>query len=240
MYKKKLLLFGILVVLLSPLFVTSVSAGFVGGGGGGGGNPVEKYGFFFWTSWDVGTQESIDFYESVLQSKGYTTYEFKDLTHGTTEYTIDEIFVLIDSIEDYNDILFFYFAGHGDYHQTANDYSEVWVTPATTLYSVTLKAKSYLLETTDVSIFVQACHAGDFVDEFEDRNGYLVMTASSEHTESFNYHGVSYFSSYFFGDLALYPGHSAVDAFYNAKLFYSVWFPRHYPEIVDNSDYDFF
>ena len=183
MYKKKLLLFGFLVVLLSPLFVTSVSAGFVGGGGGG--NPVKKLGFFFWASEGVGNQQSIDEYEYILQSKGYTTYEFYNMTRGTTIYSIDTVFTFIDSLEDSNDILFFYFAGHGWYYSQA-DMSVIYVKPGTFLSSADLLSKSNLLEATDVAIFVQGCYAGDFVDKFENKNGYLVMTASDQWHESFS------------------------------------------------------
>jgi len=240
MYKKKLVLYGVLFALLSTSFLTSAAAYFDGGGGGNP-NPVEKYGFFFWTSYDIGNQQCIDDYESILQTKGYTTYEFKDLKYGNTQYTIASVFNFIDGIEDNNDILFFYFCGHGSY----DSYSDI---SAVCIKSSTLKINSNQLryycdkfEATDVSILVDACYAGDFVDMFETKGGYLVMTTSDQcHRMWYHPGGEGCFSDTFWNDLAIYPQHSAVTAFYNAKLVWSVLPRWHYPEIVDNSDYDFF
>ncbi len=107
-----------------------------------------------------------------------------------------------------------------------------------TISSYMMQLEFAMFEATDVAILVDTCYAGDFVDRFANHNGYLVMTSSDESHESKAWPNPKEgkFSRTFWIDLAIWSGHSAVDAFYNARLYW--WF--YYPQIVDNADYSFF
>jgi hypothetical protein len=236
MQQKKLILLSVSLVFFSAAILPTVHAAFVPGGGGG--NPVTKYGFFFWTTYDFPCQTVIDTYENILQSKGYYTYEFKDLKRGSTQYTISTAMSFIDSLEDYNDIVFLYFAGHGWYYEST-DTSTVYIkSNVLTISSSQLRSYSNWWETDDVCILVDSCHAGDFVDEFQNKDDYLVMSSSDEDYEAL-YNRITKepcFSSTFWWFLNFYPNLDALDAFYNARM---IW-PFFHAQFSDNSNYDFF
>ncbi|MFX0030511.1 MAG: hypothetical protein ACFE8B_14970 [Candidatus Hermodarchaeota archaeon] len=194
---------------------------------GGGGNPSIKWGFFFWAS-DVGCSSKINGYENLLQAKGYVTHDYKDADLAT-------VFTYIDSCEDYNDKLFLYFYGHGYYE---DGQSHVWHTPYYTMSSSVLRNYISNLETSDICILIDSCHAGEFVSRFSNDNGYLVMTSTDRSTNA-GYNKVTkegLFSWYFWLDIACWGSHSAKTAFLNARSFY--WYYN--SKYVDNSVYTFF
>ena len=225
--KKQLLLLSIFI--FSGLFglSSSVRGYIIPPGGGGGGNPEIKWGFFFWAS-DVGNQVYIDGYENILRSKGYITYDYKDSDIWT-------VLAYIDTLEDYNDKVFFYFYGHGYYQ---DDLSHLHYHPSYTIDSQVMKNYFTLhFEASDVAILIDSCHAGDFVDKFQSVNGYLVMTSTDEsHEALYNKIAKEGFFSARFWWCTKYLGYTAVSAWNAAKN----WYPIPGPQIVDNAPYNFF
>lgn len=225
-------LMGILLIAVFP------SLGFAmhippGGGGDPPPNPVEKYAFFFWSR-EVTCRDAIGSYQSKLSSLGYTTYQWKNTNPE------EKIESFIDDLEDSNDKLFFYLAGHGSYYV----YSDVLCDPFNSIASWKLKQllEDYL-EATDIAILVDACYAGEFVDQFSDNDGYLVMTSCS-HTNTCEFFIITLFGieqwrelefSHMFFSATCWTDNAIATFTATAELH-----EEYDPQIVNNADYDFF
>ncbi|MBN1215156.1 MAG: hypothetical protein JXA99_06900 [Candidatus Lokiarchaeota archaeon] len=166
---------------------------------------TRKIAVFMWAS-DAGNQKAIDKYKVYInnpfsESNYDLILEYKDNFQG--RITFDEI----DAIENANDHIFFFLWGHGAYLEDIDD-SCVCLNGNTTyyqdsdnLYSSDLVRYIDLLEAATISILVESCESGGFVDDFKGSN-VMVISTSSKSLSSWmtDYNGIEegIFSHHFF------------------------------------------
>ncbi|NHJ85451.1 MAG: hypothetical protein FK734_08300 [Asgard group archaeon] len=144
---------------------------------------VDKYAVFFWQEFDsndptdsgIISENRIDDYWALLEDDGFTI-----INHMNTNDWRDDMDDL-DALEDSNDIIFIYIAGHG-YYVTGNDVSTVRVSPSgdiTWIQSDFFDNYIANLESTRILVVVDACECGDFKDKLN-MNGVSVITSTDE------------------------------------------------------------
>lgn len=199
----------------------------------------EKIGVFFWAS-DCGTQDVINEYKGYLQAEGYTKfYDFKD----TADFYSDFQQVALD--EDSDDIIFFYFQGHGS-NENSHSFTDLRGDSGDTIVS-SGDFRSYcdtFLESSKVGLFVSSCYAGDWVDDMRD-GGYLAISSTDEYHEAYGvppnpdigFPGEEQFANFFFNFVST--GYNAIGAFNEAILLMSTVYVQN-PQICNDCSYNFF
>jgi len=174
-------------------------------------NQPLKLAFFIYAS-DVATESIIRPYADILgYDYGYIAFLYEDSN-------IDDVLDDIDDLEDYNDMLFFCFIGHGTYNEEGLQQSRVHYTPALTIGSMMLRYYFDQYEAGSIAVLIDSCHSGEFVDRFEDNDKYLIMTSSDENHTAYAYNTLPcelIFSDYFWNYVD--GGDDAITAFYKTR-----------------------
>ena len=193
------------------------------GGGGGGGEPIvsEKIGVFFWAS-DAGYFDGDDTYKAdiathvnryanILIGEGYEKiFRFEDTSDW---YKLESNFKEINEYECEEDIIFFYFWGHGDAVDGVDLSSDGYY-----LNTYRLKLQLNRLDSKRIGFLVEACQSGNFTYNFVDEN-YLTIASAD-----YNYDAAicpqsheAYFSAYFWSEVGTW-NQDAELSFYNACM----------------------
>jgi hypothetical protein len=162
---KKTSLISIVCVMICGIALpTSALAVVIEPPGGGGPRDPYKIGVFFYNT-DTCWTSVINGWKGILQLEGYTKFytytDFKDL-HSK--------FTTIDNLEQSQDTVFVYIAGHGATGYVIDDNGDP-------LYSLDLKNELRRLETPRIGVLVDACQAQTFQIHLN-YEGYLVMVSS--------------------------------------------------------------
>jgi len=204
-------------------------------------NQPLKLAFFIYAS-DVATESIIRPYADILgYDHGYIAFLYEDPN-------LESVFDSIDNLEDYNDMLFFYFYGHGEHvdGQFIFDYS-----PALDMGSIMLRYHFDKFEAESIAVLMESCYSGEFVDRFEDNDKYLIMTPTDINHPAAAY-GPSFPSEPIFSDFFwsyVDSGDDAITAFNKAKAKnaeepylspYGTWTNRYPQKTAFYSGYNFF
>lgn len=198
---KKKVFFICCLFILSMTSLPIIGLGALWPGESGGEECPKKIGVFFWAS-DAGYLDGDDTYKAdiaahvnryanILIGEGYEKiFRFEDTSDW---YKLESNFKEIDRYESKEDIIFFYFWGHGDAVDGVDLSSDRYY-----LNTYKLKQQLNTLESKRIGFLVEACQSGYFVFDFFDKN---YLTIASAH---FNYDAAihpqeheAYFSAYF-------------------------------------------
>jgi len=189
----------------------------------------------------------IDEYTGKLYNgEGYRKfYIYRDVGSQTEFNNI--IDCLVDKRIDYQDEIFFYIWGHGNYYSgnshTCLDYKDYWRLSSSHYWN----KLNYLYDETGsikIGFLVESCYSGGFEEDFRGKYPFLAMTSSST-TRSSYIDGITreaVFSAYFWDEVS--GGNNAYEAFFDAKTSTHIWNDWHFtphqnPQISDNTPIDF-
>jgi hypothetical protein len=218
---KKKVFFICCLFILNMVSLPIIGLGALWPGGSGGEECPKKIGVFFWAS-DAGYFDGDDTYKAeiaahvndyanILIGEGYEKiFRFPDTSD------LDELnfnFRKIDDYESEEDIIFFYFWGHGLVNLGVKLDSDGYY-----LNTNRLKLKLETLESKKIGFLVEACQSGNFVYHFLDKNYLTIASANYTHDGAiFRHAHEAYFSNYFWDGVGTL-NYDAEQAFYNAGM----------------------
>ena len=194
----------------------------------------DKVGVFFFSS-DCGSKSgdttnsehaegNIHIYKEVLMGENYNKfYIYRDLLSSSKDEVMDR---MVKFRIDYQDIVFFYIWGHGEYNAVKkNDdietYSKVWHSEyGGTIDSKEFKSVCDLIDSTKIGLLVEACYSGGFYYDFYFQETCFVITSTETYREGTQggFMGIAegVFSHYFWNYVT--SGYDAEQSFNYAKI----------------------
>lgn len=198
-------------------------------------NYIERIAMLFYYNDREGSY--LDGYEQILEDKGFTTI-IRDVDVNMLDF-VNHI-NLVDEMEDGNDIIFLYMAGHGDelMFPYLPPHSEIILHPQDAISSDDARTVMDWLESPRKMVLVDSCYSEGFVYDF-DGASYISMSSSSYDKKSWGTFGQGYFSRAFMSEGVFY-GENSYQAFFRAASNDDVLYHDQQPQFTDRSDIHFF